>query len=217
MTHKVHPFIFRIGQTTTWKSRWFDRKKYKENLEQDLAIKDYIMKKFDKTTIERVEIERFAGKINVIITTPRPGLIIGRGGSGVEDLKREIERGILNIGPFTKKKDKELKIEIQELKNPYLSAAFLAASIAEQIEKRIPTKRAMKQSLERAKASKELKGLKIRVSGRIDGAEIARREKISWGALPLQTISAEIDYAQKEAICNYGKVGIKVWVYKGKQ
>lgn len=214
MTHKVHPKIFRIGETTTWKSRWFNLKKYKEQLKEDVAIREYLSKKLEKLSVEPIEIERSPNLINIIINTSRPGLLIGRGGSGTEELKKQIIKKALK--PKEKEK-REIRIEIREIKQPSLSAAIVAQEVADKIEKRIPFRRVMKEAMRRIMENKEARGAKIKVAGRLDGAEIARREFLKKGEMPLQTLRADIDYSEKRAYCTYGVIGIKIWIYRGEK
>lgn len=211
MGHRVHPKIFRIKKLTDWNSRWMDKKNFPKNLEEDFRIREFLKKKLEKIGLERVEIERFSGKINVIISSSRPGLIIGRGGEGVEKLKKELQKV---IGGNVKQ---ELRIEIREVKNPWLSAAFAAQWAASQIEKRVSYRRVLKQVLDKISAQKTVEGCRVEVAGRLDGREIARREWLKKGRLPRQTLRADIDYAQAEAYCTYGTVGVKVWIYKGEK
>ena len=213
MSHKVHPKAYRLRRIADWDSRGFYRKT-SELLEEDFKIRQYIDKKLAKVGIEKIEIERFSGKINIIISSARPGLIIGRGGEGVEQLKKEIEIKI--IKPIKKDK-KELRIEIREIKNPWTSASLSAQWVAQQIEKRVAFRRVLKQALSKIMVNKEIKGARVEVSGRLNGVEIARREWLGEGQLPRQTIRADIDYAKKEAYCSYGVIGIKVWIYKGEK
>jgi small subunit ribosomal protein S3 len=210
MSHKVHPKSYRIKNTAHWNSRWLDRKNYPKILEEDFKIRDFLTEKLAKIGIEKIEIERFAGKLNIIISTSRPGLIIGRGGGGVEDLKKEIQRKVLK----TQKKG-ELRIEIKEIKDPWSSAPLTAQSVAQQLERRIPPRRALKQTIEKVMAQKTNKGVRIEVAGRLGGSEIARREWLGQGRLPRQTLRADIDYAEEKAHCTYGVIGVKVWIYKG--
>ncbi len=215
MSHKVHPKVFSIRDISDWDSRGF-YKNFPLALKEDFKIREFLKKKLKDSSVQNIEIERFPGKTNVIINTARPGLIIGRAGSGVEELRKDI---IKNIFPLIKKTDdkKELKIEIREIRNPWLSAAISGQWIASQIEKRIPFRRVLKQALEKIIANKEVKGARIEVSGRLNGAEIARREWLKKGQLPRQTIRADIDYAEQKAYCTYGVIGIKVWIYKGEK
>ncbi len=213
MGHKVHPFIFRLGTVTNWKSRWFNKKRYKDLLEQDLKIRRFIEKKLNKAGVESVEIERSANFINIIVKTARPGLVIGRGGSGVEELKQEAKNLIQKGDPELAKT--EIRLEIEEVKQPTSRARIVAMDIATQIEKRFPFRRAMKQALEKIMANNEVKGAKVMVKGRLNGAEIARKEWIKKGRLPLQTLRSDIDYAEATAYTTYGTIGIKIWIYKG--
>ena len=208
MSHRVHPKAFRIGGIEDWNSRGFYEKDFGLTLREDLKIREFLQKKIGKLGVEKIEIERFPAKINIIISTARPGLIIGRGGGGVEEIKKELEEKIL-------KRKGGLKIEIREVKNPWASAPLASQWMADQIEKRVPYRRVLKGALARIVAQKGVEGAKVQVSGRLDGVEIARREWLKRGRLPRQTIRADIDYAQNRAYCTYGVVGIKVWIYKG--
>lgn len=214
MTHKVHPKVFRIRCLADWDSRWLEKKKYSQSLEEDYRIREFIMKKLEKIGIEKIEIERFAGKLAVIISTARPGLIFGRGGAGIEGLKKEIEKNILKkFGSKTT----EFKIEIKEIRDPWSSSTLSAQNIAQQIEKRMPFRKVLKQAVAKIMAGREVKGVRLEVAGRLDGAEIARTEWMRKGQLPRQTIRADISYGTAEAHCTYGLVGIKVWIYKGEK
>lgn len=211
MAHKVHPKIFRIKELENWNSRGFYRKPATE-LAEDFKIREFLKKKLGKIGVEKIEIERLPGKINIIISSARPGLIIGRGGGGVEELKNQLKN---IISPLPEKK--EIRIEIREVKNPWLSATLSAQYIAQQIEKRVPHRRVLKQALDKIYSQKEVEGCRVEVAGRLNGAEIARREWLKKGRLPRQTLRADIDYAQARAYCTYGVVGIKVWIYKGEK
>ncbi len=221
MAHKVHPKAFRIRRNSDWDSRWY-HKNPGFLLEEDFKVREFLKKKFNKIGIEKVEIERSLNKLNIIITTPRPGLIIGRGGEGIELLRRELRDKIIKKSKkemdnknYPKKEKEEIRIEIREIKNPWISATSNATWLAQQIEKRMPYRRAMKQLISKVNVNKEIKGVKVEVSGRLNGADIARREWLSFGRLPLQTIRADIDYALCEAHTTYGVIGVKVWLYKG--
>jgi small subunit ribosomal protein S3 len=209
MAHKVHPKIFRIRETKDWNSRWFSKKDFSDYLEEDFKIRKFLKKILKEASLEKIEIERFPGKINIIIETARPGLIIGRGGEGIEKIREK-------LGNIVKGK-KEIKIEIREIRDPWIRANFVSQWIASQLEKRIPYRRCLKQALDKIMTHKEIKGAKVEVSGRLDGIEIARREWLKKGQLPRQTIRADIDYGQAEAFCSYGVVGVKVWIYKGEK
>lgn len=208
MAHKVHPKIFRIGSTEEWDSGWFSSKRYKENLKEDLKIREILLKEFQKGIIEKVKIERAGDRIDVIIKTARPGFLIGKRGEGVETLSQKISKSL---------DKREIKIEIEETREPSKSASLLAQQIAIELERRVPYKRAVKRAVERALQGEEIKGIKIRVKGRLDGVEIGRSELFRRGKLPLQTIRANIDYSEARAQCTYGIVGIKVWMYKGEK
>lgn len=213
MTHRVHPKVFRIKEITDWDSRGFYRKKLPEYLEEDFKIREFLRKKLGRIGVEKVEIERFPGKINIIISSARPGLIIGRGGGGVEELKSDLE----TILKPAKKDKRELKLEIREIRDPWSSASLSAQWIAQQIERRILHRRVLKQALDKILAVKGVEGGRVEVAGRLRGAEIARREWLKRGRLPLQTIRANIDYAAAQAFCTYGVIGVKVWIYKGEK
>ena len=211
MSHKVHPKSFRLRDIGDWDSRWFTKKKVRDYLAEDFAIRKFLEKKLKESGVQNIEIERSPGKVNIILNSARPGFIIGRGGKGVEDLKKELEKRL----PLPKEGKRELKIDIREVKNPWLSASLAGQWMAQQIEKRIAHRRVIKQSMEKMMANKEVKGARIEMSGRLGGNEIARREWLKQGRMPRQTIRAIIDYAHTEAHCTYGIIGIKVWIYKG--
>lgn len=207
MGHKISPTSFRIGIQKDWASRWFGGKKYVPYLKDDVAVRDFLTSKLKNAGVDRVEIERGTESLNIIIFTARPGLLIGRGGGGIEDLKISIRKLLKN--------KIAVRMEVQEIKNPETSAAVMAESIVEQIERRIPFRRIMKQTLFKIMANKQNKGAKIQLGGRLDGAEIARTEHLEEGNLPLQTLRAVIDYVKATALTTYGTIGIKVWIYKG--
>jgi small subunit ribosomal protein S3 len=219
MSHKVHPKIFRLRGLESWNSRWMENKNFPKYLEEDFKIREFLKDKLNKIGIEKIEIERFAGKVNVIISSARPGLIIGRGGGGVEELKKQLERLLLRIAAVRPKKGtkREIRIEIREVKNPWLSASLAGQWAAQQIEKRISYRRVLKQTIEKIMTQKGVEGCRVELAGRLDGNEIARTEWLKKGRLPRQTLRADIDYAQTEAYCTYGVVGVKVWIYKGEK
>jgi small subunit ribosomal protein S3 len=214
MSHKVHPKIFRIRETADWDSRWLDRKRFADNLEEDYKIREFLNKKLAKVGIEKIEIERSPGKLNVSLSSARPGLIFGRGGAGIEEIKKEISQKILKK---VTGKIPELRLEIKEVRNPWTSSTLSAQFIAQQIEKRTPFRKVLKQTLSKIMANKEVKGVRLGVAGRLDGAEIARKEVMKKGQMPRQTIRADIDYGTAQAHCTYGNIGIKVWIYKGEK
>lgn len=209
MARKVTPTSLRVGITKSWKSKWFLKptKNYRSFLIQDIKIRDFIFEKLRHAAIEKVEIGRTPQSITLDIFTSRPGIIIGRGGGGVEELKKQIQK---MLPPKTK-----ININIQEVKNPEASAKLVTFFMTEQIEKRIPYRRVIKQAIAKAMGAPGVLGIKVMVSGRLDGAEIARTEWLARGRLPLQTLRAEIDFAKEKAYTTYGVIGIKVWIYKG--
>jgi len=202
---KVHPYNFRLGYIRDWNSRWFARKKdFGSLLVEDAKIRSYIKKNLMQAAVAKIEIERASERIRVIIHSGRPGVIIGRKGAEIDRLRDEI-RGMI---------DKEIQIDIKEIKQPTLSAQLVAENIAFQLEKRISFRRAMKRAVQQAVTS-GAQGIKIRCRGRLDGAEIARKESYKHGKVPLQTIKADVDYGFTEAHTTAGLIGIKVWIYKG--
>lgn len=220
MSKKVHPKAFRIREINDWESRGFYEKDFGKLLKGDFEIRQFLKKKIGKLGVEKIEIERTAGKINIIISSARPGLIIGRGGGGVEALKKELERNILKgKKPVSAKATagKEIKLEIREIRNPWATAALAAQYILQQIEKRVSYRRVLKQALDKIMASKGVEGARVQVAGRLNGVEIARTEWLKKGRLPRQTLRADIDFAQDVAYCTYGTVGVRVWIYKGEK
>ena len=213
MTHKVQPKAYRLRRLTDWSSRWLDKKNFSKYLEEDFKVREFLKKKIGKFGVEKIEIERFSGKLNIIIFSARPGLIIGRGGSGIEELKKELETEIFK----NNEPKKEVRIEIREIKDIWSSAALTAQYMSQQIEKRFPFRRVLKQTLDKVMSSKQVKGVRVEVAGRLNGIEIARREWLQKGRLPRQTLRADIDFAQEQAYCTYGTIGIKVWIYKGEK
>jgi len=214
MTHQVHPYIFRTKETKNWKSRWFNLKKYKDFLKQDIKLREFIMGKLKSAGIDKVEIERLSDSITIIIFTTRPGLIIGRGGQGIEELRQELKSILTKEGLSPKT---ELRLEVREIREPETSAAVMAQIMAEQIERRIPFRRVMKQALKKIMSNNKVKGARVQIKGRLDGAEMARTEWLKEGRLPLQTLRSDIDYASATAYTTYGTVGVKVWIYKGEK
>jgi len=209
MGQKVNPKSLRIGITTTWRSRWFGGRDYIKNLKEDVLLRRAVMKKWRGAAIADVEIERSANKVHVIIKTARPGVLIGRGGSGIEDLQHFIK------SQFFAGQKVDLKVDVQEVKQFEESAALIAQQVAEQLEKRMPFRRALKGMLDQVERNRNVRGVKIEVSGRLNGAEMSRREWLSRGTIPLHTLRADIDFARDTARTTYGAIGIKVWVYKG--
>ena len=209
MGHKVNPKIFRLGVLNSWNSKWFSQKDYIKFLQQDILIKDFLSKELKEAAVSKIEIERSATNLTVIIYSAKPGIIIGRGGQGVEDLKKKIQTNFLD-------KKVSLNINIQEVANPSLSAELLNQSMISDLEKRVPYRRVMKQAVGRV-GKTEAKGVKVIIAGRLNGSEIARSETLSSGSLPLHTLRADIDYAQGIARTTYGVIGVKSWIYKGEK
>lgn len=205
MGHKVHPHGLRVGVIKNWDARWYaSDKTFADMLIEDVKLRTMLKKKLFNSGVSKIEIERAANRIKVDIHTAKPGIVIGKGGAGIELLKAEVEK-------FTAKK---AVVNILEVKYPDLSAQLAAENIAAQLEKRISFRRAMKQMITRTMKS-GAKGIKTKVGGRLGGAEIARSEKYHEGTIPLQTIRADIDYGFAEAHTTYGRIGVKVWIYKG--
>lgn len=214
MSHKVHPFIFRLDAMNKWKSRWFSKRtKYRHLLEQDYKLRDFVWQKLKRTGVESVEIEHTANQTDILIKTSRPGLVIGRGGSGIEELKKSLKK-LMQRSRFASAQ-KEIRIEIIEVRQPTMQAAIVAEEMAAQIERRIPYRRVMKQALDRIMQNREVQGAKVQIKGRLNGNEIARKEWLKRGRMALQTLRSNIDYAGATAFTTYGTVGIKVWICKG--
>jgi len=205
MGQKVNPHGLRIGIIKDWDTKWYaNDKNFSDLLVEDVKIRKYIKKKLYASGISRIEIERAANKVKVNVHTAKPGLVIGKGGAGIEELRKELE----------KLTQKSVLINITEVKVPEMNAQLVAENIASQLEKRISFRRAMKQAISRA-MKLGAKGIKTSVAGRLGGAEIARTEHYHEGTIPLQTLRADIDYGFAEADTTYGKLGVKVWIYKG--
>ncbi len=204
MGHKVHPTGFRLGVIEGWQSRWYARRDYKDLLVEDRKIRGQISKKLYNAAVSKIEIERVAGNISVTVHTAKPGIVIGKSGAEVERLRQDLEK---NTG-------KKVRLSIHEIRNPEVDAVLVARSIAEQLEKRVAFRRAMKQAVQKAMRG-NAKGIKIVCGGRLGGAEIARVEKEVEGSVPLQTLRANIDYGLAEAHTTTGLIGIKVWIYHG--
>lgn len=209
MGRKVNPKGFRLGIATDWSSKWFAKKEYAKKLKEDILIRQFVMETWKKAAISDVGIERSANVLKVVIKTARPGVLIGRGGTGIEDVSSLIKK------KFLAGKKINLKIEAQEIKRLEEDAALVAQSVAEQLEKRTSFRRVLKTMLTQVEKNRSVKGVKIEVSGRLDGAEMSRREWLSRGTIPLQTLRADIDFSRYTARTTYGAIGIKVWIHKG--
>lgn len=204
MGQKVHPKGLRIGVTYNWDSRWFSQKDFSQLLLEDQRIRDHIRGKLSAAGIARIEIERKPQEATVTVHAAKPGVVIGRGGTGIEALRKELQE-------LTGKK---IIVHAIEVKNPEIDAQLVAESVAQSIERRVSYRRAMKQAIQRA-MRQGAKGIKIKASGRLQGAEIARRERLGEGTVPLHTLRADVDYGFAEARTTYGQIGVKVWIYKG--
>ncbi len=214
MSHTVHPYSHRLGIIRDWQSRWFSTDKgYRSALKADLIIREFLEKELRAFYVGGVDIERNQKVVRVIIKTSRPGMLIGKAGDGVVKLREKIMK-LLRTNKV-ELKGQELKIDIEEVRTPESNAAITGLMIAESLEKRLPFRRVMKQTIEKVMANKEVQGIRIRLGGRLGGAEIARTEELKKGRIPLQTLRADIDFAREEAHMTYGNIGIKVWIYKG--
>lgn len=213
MSHRVHPYAHRLGIIRDWKSRWFSPKNsYKINLKSDILIREFLNARFRGMYVSNIEIERGQKTLRIIIETSRPGIIIGRSGEGVVKLQSDLLAKADKLGITSKD---EIKIDIKEVRYPETNAHIMAQMIAEGLEKRLPFRRVLKQSLEKIMANKSVLGAKIELSGRLGGADMSRVEKLRKGRVPLQTLRADVDFTRYEARMTYGQIGIKVWIYKG--
>ena len=214
MTHTVHPYAHRLGILRDWKSRWFsaDPKRYREFIKCDTTIRQFLEKRLRGFYISSIEIERGEKKLRIIVKTSRPGMIIGRSGDGAMKLKNDIEKVIAKL-KLTDKQD--IKLDIEEVKNPESNAAIVGQMVAEALEKRMTFRRVLKQTVEKVMANRDVLGVRIALGGRLGGAEMARKEQIKKGRIPLQTFRADIDFAREKAHLPYGVIGIKIWIYKG--
>jgi len=205
---KVHPIGFRLGIIKDWESKWFaEGKEYSRLLVEDIQIRELIHKTLGRAGISRIEIQRFPKQIAITIVTARPGIVIGRRGANVNALKARLEQ-------MTSVKGKNLRVDVVEVERPELDAHVVAESVAEQLERRVSHKRAMRQAVQRSMRA-GAKGIKIACSGRLSGAEMARREWVREGRVPLHTLRADIDFAKEEALTTFGRIGVKVWIYRG--
>lgn len=213
MPHNVHPYAHRLGIIRDWKSRWFGAgDTYREYLKGDVLLREYLEKRLRGYYVARIDIERNENTLRIILHTSRPGMLIGRNGEFATQLKADIKK-------FARRKKlsmpEELKLDIEEVRYPESNAALVGAMVAEGLEKRLPFRMILKQTMDKAEANRDVKGVRISVTGRLGGAEMRRKEELKRGPIPLQTFRADIDYAQEVAILPYGVIGIKVWIYKG--
>ena len=204
MGHKVHPNGFRLGVSRTWNAKWYSDKDYRDLLREDIAIRTLVQKRLANASVSLVEIERGINHVTVTVHTAKPGIVIGKGGANVEILRQQ-------VGELTKRK---VKLEVKEIRQPELDAYLVATNISQQLARRIAFKKAMKQSIQRTMKA-GAKGVKIAVAGRLGGSEMARREWDKEGRIPLGTLRADISYAQVHALTTYGRLGVKVWIYRG--
>lgn len=216
MGQKVNPFGFRLGPLYTWKSRWFaDKKAYKHQILEDHELRKLLHKKLVLAGLTQVEIERSINTIKITLYVSRPGVVIGRGGTNLEQLKKEVD-SLLNPNLKDAKSKRKVELDVKEVKDPELQAILILNRLKDQLEKRYPHRRAVSQAISRVMAA-GAKGVKIVLSGRIAGAEIGRTEKYEEGTVPTQTLRADIDYAQQPALTKSGYIGIKVWIYRGER
>lgn len=205
MGQKVNPHGLRVGVIKDWGSRWYAEKEFADYLVEDQEIRKFLKKKLYNAGISKIDIERASDRVKVIVYTAKPGVVIGKGGAEIEKIKSEVQ----------KLTDKKLVIDIKEVKRPDDDAQLVAENVAQQLENRVSFRRAMKSCMSRSMKSNFVSGIKISVSGRLGGADMARKETYNEGTIPLQTLRADIDYGFAEADTTYGKVGVKVWIYKG--
>lgn len=214
MTHVSHPYAQRLGILRDWKSRWFsgDWQQYRENLREDVLLREYLEKRLRGMFISSIDMERSDNNLRIVIKTSRPGILIGHNGEGMARLKKDV---LSKLGYIKPDKVSDVKIDVEEIRMPEADAAVAAYMIAEGLEKRLPFRRILKQTAEKVNANREVQGVKIELSGRLGGAEMARNEKIMHGRVPLQTLRADVDFAREKAYLPYGVIGIKVWIFKG--
>lgn len=214
MTHIVHPYVHRLGIIRDWKSRWFARtgRQYRDNLKVDETIRRFLSKRLRGTYTSGIEIERTAAELRVVVSTARPGLVIGRSGENATRLRAELARVVRSAAPA---ETRALKLDIVEIRQPETDATVVAAMVVEGLEKRMMFRRVLKQTGEKVMAAREVDGVRIAISGRLGGAEMSRKEELKKGRVPLQTFRADIDFAHDEARLPYGTIGVKVWIFRG--
>lgn len=214
MSHSVHPYAHRLGIIRDWKSRWFgDHKKYRDSFKADTLLREYLFKHMRDMFVADIEIERSEKAMRLIIKSSRPGMIVGRGGEGAEKLRKEIVKFMTRNKTYNSAV--ELKIDIEEVKSPESNARIVALMVRDALEKRMPFRRVLKQTIEKVMANRDAKGVRIRIGGRLNGADMARTEELKSGQIPLQTLRADIDFARVKAKIPQGDLGIKVWIYRG--
>lgn len=214
MSHKVHPFSHRLGIIRDWQSRWFgDNKKYRDFLKGDILIRGFLAKSLADMYVSKIEIERGEKTLRIVIKTSRPGIIIGRSGEGTDKLRK-------NLNTFMRKNNildpnVELRLDVEEVRSPESDAQLVGLMVKEMIEKRMPFRRVLKQTVDKVMANRDVQGVRIRISGRLNGAEMARTEELRKGRVPLQTFRADVDFARIRAKISQGDLGVKVWIYRG--
>ncbi len=214
MTHTSHPYGYRLGITKGWKSKWFagNSEQYRRFVKEDFIIRDFLNKELKGKMVSDIKIERDGDTVLILLTTARPGLIIGRDGLGIEELTNRLKKVVRKNG-FDE--NVNLTIRVEEIRYFEKDASIVAELVVESLEKRMPHRRLLKQTVDKVMANRDVKGARIVVAGRLGGAEIARKEEIKRGNIPLQTIRADIDFSSKPAVLSYGTIGVKVWIYKG--
>lgn len=214
MSHTVHPYAHRLGILRSWKSRWFGTdKKYRDYLKADIMIRSFMERQLKDMYVALIDIERSDKMVRIIVKTSRPGLIIGRSGEGAEKLRATVTKFMKKEGIF--EEAVELKIDIEEVRTPEANAQLVGLMVKEMLEKRMPFRRVLKQTVDKVMANREVEGVRIRISGRLNGADMARTEELKKGRIPLQTFRADIDFARVRATIPQGDLGIKVWIYRG--
>jgi small subunit ribosomal protein S3 len=214
MSHTVHPYSHRLGIIRDWKSRWFGQhKKYRDYLKADTIIREWLEKKLEGKFVSGIEIERSDAKLRIIVKSSRPGMIIGRSGEGIDELRKDLtimmkKRAIFDTSI-------EVKVDIEEVRSPESDATIVGLMVKEALEKRFPFRRVLKQTVEKVMANRDVQGVRIRIGGRLNGADMARVEELKKGRIPLQTFRADIDFARVRASIPQGDLGIKVWIYRG--
>lgn len=219
MGHKTSPIAFRIPLILPWRSRWFEKqRRYGAVLKEDVLLRDFLRTRLKHAAVESIEIERSPQQLTLIIATSRPGVVIGRGGEEVEKLQKDLMQLLRRLRSLKSPKElPRVKLDIREVRAPESSAALVSQRMAQELEKRMPFRRVLRQTLERLTQEKKVEGARVEVSGRLDGAEMSRRQWLGRGRLPLQKLRADIDFARATAYCPYGTIGVKVWIYKGEK
>ena len=230
MTHVAHPYGLRLGIINDWKSRWFDKRAYRRHLKVDTLLREFLWKELSAILVDSIDIERSPRTIHIIVSTSQPGLLIGRGGEGAEKLKEKVRKFVARVElrsaliekrrglDAIEKQEKgklNVKLTIEEVRLPETRASIVAQMVVQDLERRMPFRRILKNTLEKVMTNKDVLGVKVSMKGRLDGAEMGRHEWLRKGRIPLQTLRADIDYASRPARLPYGMIGIKVWIYRG--